>query len=543
VPRRSTTTTRTTGEKQLPDKHGLPCSACGDQTALTQYEDTHSFCHKCEAWFPPTAGEIQYATQRVSKLEMSGETQAIPDRRISKETCKKFGVTVTYGPDGSIASHYYPYYNKETKEITATKRRVVQDKGFYWSGDRTNTGLCGQQTCGGRGKYITLVEGEADMLAVSEMFDRKWDVVSLKDGAKSARRDIEENLEFLEGYDNIVLCFDEDTEGRKALDAVKDVFSPNKVKIVSLPTGFKDAGDMLKAGKISAFVKSWWDAKSYSPAGIVKPSETWEAVLKYRDTPSTPYPWEGLNSILLGQRTKEVVIWAAETGVGKSQTMREIIMHNMTTTPERVGCLMLEESVAKSMLGWMSFHAGRPLHKELANVPDEELRRYWEKASDGDRFVLLDHRGWGNDIEKLKSRVRYMAKALGCKTIILDHLHIALSSVAGASGDWAGIDELVTQLTALSVECDVCLHLVSHVSEGRSLRGSKGISKLADAVIFLERDKHHEDPEIANTTMVVVDKNRWAGDVGTACYLRYDKFTGRMTECEKPEELEVVDEF
>ena len=527
----------------MTDRHGLPCPSCNDSTAFTRYADTHGYCHKCDFWEPPQGGSREFTkATRASKLEMTGEIQPITDRRISKATCNKYEVRVTYAPDGSIGKHYYPYFNKATKEkAAATKVRTCADKGFIWTGDRTDTGLFGQQTCRGNGKYITIVEGEADCLAVAEMFDRKWDVVSLKDGAKSAKRDVMENLEFLEGYQNIVICFDNDEDGQKATEAVKDVFSPNKVKLVTLP--MKDAGAMLIAGNVTGFTKSWWDAKQYSPAGIVQPSETWDAVLTYRDTPSTPYPWTGLNDVLMGQRTKEVVIWAAETGVGKSQTMREIIMHNMSTTDHRVGCLMLEESIAKSMLGWMSFHAGRPLHKELSQVPDEELRKYWEKASQGDKFVLLDHRGWQNDIDKLKSRVRYMAKALECKTIILDHLHIALSSVSGASGDWAGIDELVTQLTTLAVECDICLHLVSHVSEGRSLRGSKGISKLADAVIFLERDKHHEDEEVANTTCVVVDKNRWAGDVGTACYLKYDKFTGRMTECEKPEEMDVVDEF
>jgi len=84
---------------------------------------------------------------------------------------------------------------------------------------------------------------------------------------------------------------------------------------------------------------------------------------------------------------------------------------------------------------------------------------------------------------------------------------------------------------------------VSHVSASRSLRGSKGIEKLADSVIFLERDKLNEDPEVANTTSVIVNKNRFAGDVGTACYLRYDKFTGRMSECAKPDALDVVDDF
>lgn len=136
-----------------------------------------------------------------------------------------------------------------------------------------------------------------------------------------------------------------------------------------------------------------------------------------------------------------------------------------------------------------------------------------------------------------------MKHAMGCNTIVLDHLHIALSSVAGATGDWSGIDELMTDFVGMVNELDICLHLVCHTSGDRSLRGSKGISKLADAVIFLERDKHHEDPEIANTTAVVVDKNRWAGDVGTACYLRYDPVTHRMTECAPPVDDGGEDEF
>ena len=246
----------------------------------------------------------------------------------------------------------------------------------------------------------------------------------------------------------------------------------------------------------------------------------------------------------MGQRRKEINIWAAETGIGKSQTMREIQDHLvMSTTDEVVGCLMLEESIAKTTLGWMSFKAGRPLHKELNTIPDEELREYWEMASRDDRLVLLDHKGWGNSLETLKARIRYMKHAMGCNTIVLDHLHIALSSVSGASGDWAGIDELMTDFVGMVNELDICLHLVCHTSGERVLRGSKGISKLADAIIFLERDSLNEDPEVANTTAVIVGKNRWAGDVGTACYLKYDPSTHRMTECAAPNTNDEPEEF
>ena len=522
-----------------------PCPVCPSSDGLHTYPTGAAHCFVCgyHSFVADGTEGIRTKTIKVTKMEQPGFVTAIKDRAISLDACKKYGVTTMAKSDGATtASHYYPYYNTKTGEATAAKKRICSTKDFRWSGDRTDIGLFGQQTCRGSGKFLTIVEGEADCLAVSDMFNNKFDVVSLKDGAASAVNDVKENLEFIDGYDAVVWCMDADDAGRAATEQVKDLLSPGRLKILQLQE-YKDPNEYLMNRSVALFTKAWWDAKPYTPVGIVHASDTWDAVLEYKHTPMTPYPWAGLNDILLGQRTKEVVVWAAETGVGKSQTMRELIHHNISSTDEKVGCLMLEESTAKSMLGWMSFHAGRPLHKDLANIPDAELRGYWEKACAGDRFVLLDHKGWKNDMSVLKSRVRYMAKALGCTKIILDHLHIALSSVSGASGDWSGIDELVTELAALALECNVCLHLVSHVSEGRALRGSKGIAKVVDAVIYLERDKHHENPDVANTTMVVVDKNRFSGDVGTACYLKYDKTTGRMNECAKPIGANVPEEF
>ena len=535
-------------EKSTADFVGrTTCPQCGRVDKFGEYSDGggHCFHIDCNFHRPPTGvmptGERK--APKVTRMEMSGEIQALKDRRISKDTCKKFNVTSLMGAEGQALNHWYPYYTQDTKEQMAVKKRICATKDMPWTGNTgAELGLFGQQVCGGRGKYITITEGEVDCMAVSEMFNRKWDVVSLRNGAPNAAGDIKASLEFLEGYDNIILCFDNDPAGQKAVEAVRDLFTPNKLKIVTLP--LKDAGDMLVQGKIQEFTKCWWDAKQYTPAGIVHISDTWEQVLEYSRTPSVAYPWRGLNEKLMGQRTKEINIWAADTGIGKSQAMREIQHSLIQTTEDNVGCLMLEESVAKSTLGWMSFMAGRSLHKELGTISEEDLKKYWDMASQEDRLVLLDHRGWSNNLDTLKARIRHMVHTMGCKYIVLDHLHYVLSSISGATGDWSGIDELMTDLSGLVNELDICLHLVSHISEGRSLRGSKGISKLADAVIFLERDKHAECPILKNTTTVVVDKNRWCGDTGIACYLYYDPKTGRMTECEKPAGLDdMPDEF
>lgn len=524
--------------------HKAPCPECGSKDNVIVYTDGAScMTPGCGYWSKDGDGLEAVPTFRRAK-EVEGVIAAIPERRISEATCRKYNVTVTFDPQGKIDRVLYPYCDRTTNEHVATKTRVggPRSKDMPWSGDTSNTGLFGRQTCRPGGKYITITEGEHDTLAVSEIFGNKYDVVSLRNGARGAKEDIQNDLELLETYENIVVCFDSDEEGKKAVEAVKDLFSPNKLKVVGLRSG-KDAGEYLESKKVKLFTEEWWAAKAYQPQGIVAINETWDAVLKYRDTPSVPYPFPSLNDILLGQRTQEIVVWGAPTGVGKTQMMREVMHGLITNTNDRVACLMLEESVAKTTLGWMSFYAQKPLHKCLDTVSQEELRKYWEMAVKDNRISLLDHQGWRNELEVLKARIRYQAKALGCKWVALDHLHIALSSVAGASGDWSGIDELMTELRSLVHECDIGMHLVSHTSGDRSLRGSKGIAQLADAVIFLERDKHHDDPDMRNMTKVVVDKNRFAGDTGSF-WIRYDSSTTRLHECAAPDtDLRVHEEF
>jgi len=68
------------------------------------------------------------------------------------------------------------------------------------------------------------------------------------------------------------------------------------------------------------------------------------------------------------------------------------------------------------------------------------------------------------------------------------------------------------------------------------LRGSAAIAQLSDMVIGLERDQQHADPETRNTTCVRVLKNRFVGLTGAACYLYYDKDSGRMIETACPTE-------
>ena len=526
-----------------------PCPSCGSSDNLARYSDGHAVCFSggCNH-YEHGKGQIGQAVQRkpTRLLEMTGVVAAIPDRRINQETAKRYGVTVEYGTDGKITKHHYPYFDKDTGTAIGTKVRIVENKQFYATGGFDNAGLFGQQAFKGGGKYITVTEGEADAMAVNEMFDGKWPAVSIRSGAAGAAKDIKASLEWLETFDHVVVCFDNDKAGQEAARSVLDLFTPNKAKNVTLP--MKDAGDMLSARKVQDFVKEWWNAKAFRPDGIVSGLDTWDLLQEKRDVKSIPYPWECLNAFTYGFRPQELVTITSGSGMGKSQIMRELEYYLLKNTEDNIGILALEEDIPKTTLGIMSMEANKLLHvpEVRAGVSIEEERGYWERTFGLDKLQLLDH--WGSTSEDdLLGRIRYMAKGLDCKWIILDHLSIVVSDQDN-NDERKAIDSIMTNLRKLVQETGVGLFLVSHlrrpsgskahedggkISLGE-LRGSAAIAQLSDIVIGLERDQQHADPTTRNTTCVRVLKNRFVGLTGPACYLYYDKESGRMIETSCP---------
>ena len=521
-----------------------PCPSCGSKNNLARYSDGHAVCFTGGFdHYERGNGEVVESKPKANrKLEMTGVVASIPDRRISEATCKKFGVTVEYDTEGQISKHHYPYFDKDTGAQTGNKSRIVSSKSFYASGTFDNAGLFGQQAFKGGGKYITVVEGEADALAVSEMFDGKWAVVSIRSGASGAVKDIKQNLEWLESFENVVICFDNDNAGQEASRAVLDLFTPNKAKNVKLPV--KDAGEMLKERNVQGFIREWWNAKTYQPDGIIAGLDTWESIVAQEDVKSIPYPWSCLNEMTYGFREKELVTITSGSGMGKSQIVRELEHYLLGATDDNIGILALEEDIPKTALGIMSIEANQTLHlsREFSR---EDKKVFWDNTLGTGRIYMFDHWGSTNE-DNLLSRIRYMAKGLDCKWIILDHLSIVVSDQENGD-ERKAIDSIMTKLRQLVQETGVGLFLVSHLRRpsGKAhedggqislaeLRGSAAIAQLSDMVIGLERDQQNPDAQVRNTTTVRILKNRYAGLTGAACYLYYDKDTGRMIETTCP---------
>ena len=87
---------------------------------------------------------------------------------------------------------------------------------------------------------------------------------------QGAVKDIRESIEFVESFDNVVLCFDNDKAGEKLYENVARILKPGKVKIMTLPNGYKDANDMLKQKEFQGFTKAWWKLRLTFPSGIME---------------------------------------------------------------------------------------------------------------------------------------------------------------------------------------------------------------------------------------------------------------------------------
>ena len=526
---------------------------CGESSkGYNIHADGHAFCFSCNKRFN-NVGEAKMETgfqktgevvDMQNRITNTGDYGSITDRRISEQTARKYRTKIRQ--DGSmITHHYYEYFNSDGSHV-ATKVRQVEGKKIWSQGNIGDALLFGQNLFKSGGKYITIVEGEVDAMSVYEMLGSKWAVVSIKNGVQSAVQNCKQHLEYLNSFENVVVCFDTDKPGVEASQKVAQLFEPNKCKIVRLD--YKDPNEYLKMGKAKDFVQDWWSAESYTPAGIVNLAKLGDELYEEEYCETIPYPWSAMNEKTYGMRTGELVTFTSGAGMGKSSIMRELMHHILKNSNDNIGILALEESTKNTAFNIMSVEANQRLYiKEIRNQFAREQLNKWQKETIGSgRFFAFDHFGSiGND--EILSRVRYMAKSLDCKWIFLDHLCILVSGQDDGD-ERKSIDVLMTKLRSLVEETGVGLLLVSHLrrpsgdlghENGKEvtlshLRGSASIAHLSDSVIALERNQQSDDEVIACTTTIRILKNRYTGETGVCSYLHYDKKSGRMSQIDNP---------
>ena len=396
-----------------------PCPSCGSRDNLGRYSD-HAFCFGCGHFERENNmdEEVKYASDFADTF--AGEYKNLNKRGITADTCRKFDYRVSQhnGKTCQVASFY------KDRKVVAQKLRFA-DKTFKWIGDAKNAELFGQHLWKEQAKIVCVCEGPQDAMSLSQVQGNKWPVVSIKDGAQGAKREIQRALEWLLKYENVVFMFDMDEAGQTAAKACAALLPPGRAKIAELP--LKDANDMLVQGRAKELLSAMWEAKVYRPDGIVSGDDLWAQLSKEDVVESVDYPYPGLTEKTRGLRKSELTTITAGSGIGKSALAREIGYH-LITNGETVGFIMLEETVKRTALSLMGLHLNKPLHLGIQDTKREELRDAYDFVIGNNKTYFYDSFG-STQIDNLLNRVRFLAQGCECSYIVLDHLSIVVSGL------------------------------------------------------------------------------------------------------------------
>ncbi len=462
-----------------------------------------------------------------------GESMALTKRGISEETARKFRYTITdyHGETVQVAN-----YCNDQGQVIAQKVRFA-NKDFKFLGDTKHCGLYGQHLWREKGKMVVVTEGEIDALSVSELQGNKWPVVSIPTGASGAAKAIKAAVAWLESFESVVFMFDNDEPGIAAAKECAEILTPGKAKIASLP--LKDANEMLQEGRGGEVIQAMWDAKPYRPDGIVTVADVEEEALKPIEM-GLSWPWPQLTAATYGQRLGELYTYGAGTGVGKTDVLTQVVMHDLTVHKIPVAVFFLESSPADTLVRVAGKMAGKCFHVPGESWTEAELKAAITTVKSSAPLFMYDSFG-ATDWSVIKAKIQYLAHAHGVQDFFIDHL---TALAAGEEDERVFLENTMEEIAGLTKRLRLRTHLVSHLAtpEGKSheeggrvtirhFKGSRAIGFWSHFMFALERDQQEEDLTQRNTTTFRVLKDRKTGrGTGFTFHLTYDPKTGRLNE-------------
>lgn len=520
------------------NRSGLPCPECGSSDAVTEYVDEagrlSTYC-----WSANHRGRKDKQTGRkadpLSQRDWSDSMQEIEQlptghmlaRGIDNITAGAYGVRIGYDGQGQELHYYFPVH-KDGK-LLGYQRKAAKAPGQRQKGDVTRIGeTAGNDPFGSHlhqgGKMILVTEGAEDCLAAVQMLKKQgknWRCVGAL-GTDAWRR----TLEYYERFDKVLICFDQDDGGRIAAEKFAAALSPGKPHIMRWDAGQgDDPNQLLIEGKDKLFLDSIYNAKPYSPSGIIWGDEVWRRMESYVQPDCIVYPEEltKIGEKMHGMRAGEISMWTSGSGVGKTSYIRRlkqwILSHPGTDgTLWPIGEVELEESPEKTWRGMMQFQAGDRWH----NLPYHLKRQAYEETYGTSRIFTVSN---GLSDKKIKGgligKFKHLHYDKGCRMFFLDHITLGVREFGDGGGSLNDQDNMMEELLSFVETTKSHMCLISHLRKppggGQSwsrgaipseedMKGSGSLYQISFDIIGVSRNKHHIDDYQRNVSQLHVLK-------------------------------------
>ena len=476
-------------------------------------------------------------------------------RSIKDEYSQFFGHLSKLNSEGAVIAQYYP----ETSDgkLTGYKPRWHPKKFGTPLG---RTGI--KSDLSGQSKFrdykghrnILIVGGEVDKVSAYQMLreyqisKRQADyapvaVVSPTTGEGSAFLQIKDQYDFLNGFENIIIGFDNDEAGRVATEKCIEVLPKDKVKIVTWTD--KDPNNALQLGNERQWLSDYFGAKDHVASSIIKSSELDECLIEELSIQKTPIAqyMHKLQECMAGGIPQGVIVnIVGVTKGGKTTHTNELLYYWIFNSPALMGVMSLELSKGQYAIAVLSRHVGKKIQMfktpeesiAFINQPDIKEKRdeLWTNEYGEDRFFLLDERD--NNIEQVKFKCETLFRKYGCRLIVLDPLQDLIGSLTNEKQEefmaWQknfkknGVSFINVNHTNKTDSSSRGSDKPLRDLEDDDIKGTSAIAASGDANIFITRDKY--DPcTIKRNTTWVKGVIRWSGFSGRCGKWYYDPET------------------
>lgn len=480
-------------------------------------------------------------------------------RCLSKKACEAYGVRHEYDEEtGKVKRQYYP--NTKGYKYSGVKARL-EPKGFLAFGGISNDcDLFGQwRFRNSNSKVVVITAGEMDCLSGWKILNEnrkegyeETPTVSPVNGESGAHKQLQKQYEWLNKFDKIILCFDNDDAGREAIERCVKVLPKGKTHTMSL--SLKDTNEYLTKGREREWINAFWKAEKATPAGVVPSSGIYDLLLNRAETDKVTLPafMSKMQDMMCGGLPlKSIINITAGSGSGKTSFINEFVLHFIFNTNYRVGVCSLEADVAEYGENILSRHIGRKIalirdkQDKINFIRSDEVKskaKHLFTCEDGNpRFYLNDDRG---DFDSLTDKIEQMVIQCGVQIVVIDP---ASDAIAGFSNE--EVELFMQWQKKLTKSHDVCILNIMHstkklsgngpsASQGgmpseENIIGHSSQYKSASANIILVRNKLAENESDRNTTQVYLSKCRWSGNTGLATEVYYEPETHTLHDKEQ----------